>query len=381
MKRIGIFGGTFDPFHNQHLNIANTAYHKLSLDEVWILPTKQNPLKDSVSASDQQRVDMINLVIKNYSWIKLNDYELTSKQPSYTINTINDFIENYPNHKFFFIIGSDNLYILNKWQGIEQLINLVKIIVVNRPHYRKTLELMSKYKCQNLVVRPSSDISSAKIRNGEIINQIDIKINDYINNNLIYSYERLKANLDNNRTEHCINVGKMAVKLAIHYNEDANKALIAGTYHDLCKQWSKNKMTKFLTKYNKEILQEPFPIWHGYVAALYLKNHYQYHDDLVLHAIAKHTTGATEMKPLELIVLLADKISIERNHYYVEELRKLAFQDLTVAFKYYLEILKKHLIEQKKPLNNKFLTIYETWSNKNFNCKIKKDTYIKIKLC
>ncbi|WP_425382302.1 nicotinate-nucleotide adenylyltransferase [Spiroplasma endosymbiont of Melieria omissa] len=365
MKRIGIFGGTFDPFHNQHLNIANTAYHKLSLDEVWILPTKQNPLKDSVSASDQQRVDMINLVIKNYSWIKLNDYELTSKQPSYTINTINYFIENYPNHKFFFIIGSDNLYTLNKWQGIEQLINLVKIIVVNRPHYRKTLELMSKYKCQNLVVRPSSDISSAKIRNGEIINQIDIKINDYINNNLIYSYERLKANLDNNRTEHCINVGKMAVKLAIHYNEDANKVLIAGTYHDLCKQWSKNKMTKYLTKYNKEILQEPFPVWHGYVAALYLKNHYQYHDDLVLRAIAKHTTGATEMKPLELIVLLADKISIERNHYYVEELRKLAFQDLTVAFKYYLEILKKYLLEQKKPLNNKFLTIYEAWSNKN----------------
>ncbi len=365
MKHIGIFGGTFDPFHKQHLNIINTAYHKLVLDEVWILPTKQNPLKISVSASDQQRVDMINLVTKNSSWIKVNDYELTSKQPSYTINTINHFIKTYPDHKFFFIIGADNLYTLNKWQGIEQLINLVKIIVVNRPHYRKTIALMAKYKCQNLVVRPSNDISSAKIRTGEVITQLDSKVNDYINNNLIYSNERLKANLDNNRTQHCINVGKMAAKLATHYHQDANQALIAGTYHDLCKQWSKNKMHNYLLKYHKDILQEPFPIWHGYVAALYLKNHYQYHDDLVLSAIAKHTTGAITMKPLELIVLLADKISIERNQYYVEKIRKLAFQDLTIAFKYYLEILKNHLLAQKKPLTKNFLIIYEAWNKKD----------------
>ncbi|WP_425380880.1 nicotinate-nucleotide adenylyltransferase [Spiroplasma endosymbiont of Polydrusus pterygomalis] len=365
MKHIGIFGGTFDPFHNQHLNIINTAYHKLNLDEVWILPTKQNPLKASVSATDQQRVDMINLVTKDYSWIKLNDYELTSKQPSYTINTINHFLQTYPDHKFFFIIGADNLYTLNKWQGIEQLINLVKIIVVNRPHYRKTIALMSKYKCQNLVVRPSSDISSAKIRTGEVITQLDSKVNDYLNNNLIYSNERLQANLDNNRTQHCINVGQMAAKLATYYQQDANQALIAGTYHDLCKQWSKNKMHKYLQKYHKDILQEPFPVWHGYVAALYLKNHYQYHDDLILSAIAKHTTGAVTMKPLELIVLLADKISIERNQYYVEKLRKLAFQDLTIAFKYYLEILKNYLLAEKKPLTKNFLTIYEAWNKKD----------------
>lgn len=365
MKRIGIFGGTFDPFHNQHLNITNTAYHKLQLDEVWILPTKQNPLKDSVSTTDQQRITMINLATNDYPWIKLNNYELTSKQPSYTINTINHFIKKYPDHKFFFIIGSDNLYTLNKWQGIEQLINLVKIIVVNRPHYRKTIALMLKYKCQNLIVRPSSDISSAKIRNGEVINQLDSKVIAYINNNLIYSNERLQANLDNNRIQHCINVGNMAAKLAIHYKEDAKKALIAGTYHDLCKQWNKDKMNKYLLKYDKDLLQEPFPIWHGYLAALYLKNHYQYHDELILNAIAKHTTGAIIMKPLELIILLADKISIERNYYYVEELRKLAFQDLTIAFKYYLEILKEHLLTEKKPLNKNFLVVYNAWNKKD----------------
>lgn len=365
MKKIGIFGGTFDPFHNQHLNIINTAYHKLCLDEIWILPTKQNPLKASVSATDQQRITMIKLVISDYPWIKLNDYELTSNHPSYTINTINHFIKNYPHQQFFFIIGADNLHTLNKWQGIEQLINLVTMIVVNRPHYRKTITLMRKYKCQNLVVKPSNDISSAKIRNGEIINEVDNKINDYINNNLIYSCERLQANLDKSRSQHCINVGKMAAKLAEHYHLDSKQALIAGTYHDLCKQWSKTKMIKYLTKYNKKnILQEPFAVWHGYVAALYLKNHYHYRDDLMLSAIAKHTTGAVAMQPLELIVLLADKISIERNYHYVKKLRNLAFQDLTIAFSYYLKILKNHLLEQKKPLTTNFLTIYEAWNNK-----------------
>lgn len=364
MGKIGIFGGTFDPFHNQHLNIAITAYYKLSLDEVWILPTKQNPLKTAVNANDQQRVTMINLAISNYSWIKLNDYELTSNQPSYTINTINYFIKHYPHHQFFFIIGADNLYTLNQWHDIDQLINLVKIIVVNRPHYPKTIALMNKYKCQNLVVRPSNDISSAKIRSGKVISDLNFKVNDYINNNLIYCHQRLQANLDNDRLQHCLNVGDMAMQLAKHYQLNYQQAQIAGTYHDLCKQWSKKQMTNYLRKYHKVILQEPFAVWHGYVAALYLKYHYHYQDEEILNAIAKHTTGAIEMKPLELVVCLADKISKERNYDDVEELRKLAFQDLTLAFKYYLKILKNHLLATNQPLTNNFLMIYDTWNKK-----------------
>ncbi|WP_308149786.1 nicotinate-nucleotide adenylyltransferase [Spiroplasma sp. AdecLV25b] len=364
MKKIGILGGTFDPFHNQHLNIAKTAYQKLQLDEVWILPTKQNPLKDSVSATNEQRVAMINLVINDYPWLKLNEYELTNSEPSYTINTVTYFTNTYCNYKFYFIIGSDNLYTLNQWQGIEQLINLVKIVVVNRPHFRKTLDLMKKYQCRNLVVSPSSDISSAKIRNGEVINQLDSRVNNYINDNLLYNNTRLQFNLDEKRTQHCFNVGEMARKLAIHYKINPIHAQIAGNYHDLCKQWSKGKMTRYLTKYNKDILREPFPVWHGYVAALYLKNHYLVTNDSIINAIAKHTTGAIMMTELDLIVLLADKISIERSSPHVEQLRTLAFKDLTLAFKFYLKTLKTYLESKNQPLNKKFLTIYESWINK-----------------
>lgn len=364
MKKIGILGGTFDPFHNQHLNIAKTAYQKLQLDEVWILPTNQNPLKTNVIANNEQRVAMINLVIKDYPWLKLNKYELTNSEPSYTINTVTHFTNTYRNDKFFFIIGCDNLYTLNQWQGIDQLINIVKIVVVNRPHFRKTLELMEKYKCRNLVVLPSSDINSNKIRSGQVINQLDSRINDYINNNLLYIDSRLRFNLDEKRTQHCLNVGEMARKLAIHYDINYQQAQIAGIYHDLCKQWSKYKMKKYLSEHNKTILQEPFPIWHGYVAALYLKNHYLITNKYIIDAITKHTTGAVTMTKLDLIVLLADKVSIERTQPYVEQLRTLAFKDLNLAFKFYLRTLKTHLEAKNQRLTSSFLTIYESWIKK-----------------
>lgn len=364
MKKIGILGGTFDPFHNKHLNIAKTAYQKLKLDEVWILPTKQNPLKDKVSATNDQRIAMINLVIKDYPWLKLNEYELTNSAPSYTINTVTYFTNTYHDDKFFFIIGSDNLYTLNQWQGIERLINLVKIVVVNRPHFRKTLNLMKKYQCLNLVVYPSSNISSSKIRSGEVINQLDSRVNNYINDNLLYVNSRLQFNLDDKRMQHCLNVGEMARKLASHYNINPIDAQIAGIYHDLCKQWSKDKMIRYLTKHNKAILQEPFPVWHGYVSALYLKNHYLVRNDAVILAIAKHTTGSITMTTLDLIVLLADKVSIERSQPYVKKLRTLAFENLNLAFKFYLKILKTHLEVKNQPLNKNFLIIYDTWINK-----------------
>jgi len=362
MHRIGILGGTFDPFHNQHLNIAKAAYQKLKLAAVWILPTKQNPLKkQQISATNAQRIAMINLAIKDYPWLKLNDYELTTKGTNYTINTIQALKHQYPQYQFFFIIGSDNLATLQDWKAIDTLITLTKLVVVNRPHYRKTITLMQKYHCHNLVVRPSSAISSSKIRNGQVIDQLDLAVNDYINDNLLYVQQRLQFNLDQKRVQHSLNVAAMAQKLAIKHQVDHKKAQIAGIYHDLSKQWSKPKMTNYLLKYQPAVLNEPFPVWHGYVAAWYLQHHYHFKDQTILQAIAKHTTGAILMSTLELVVFLADKISIERNYREVETLRQLAFEDLTLAFKFYLTILKKQLLAKKQPLNQQFLTIYDWW--------------------
>lgn len=362
MKKIGILGGTFDPIHNQHIKIANTAYKKLKLDQVWILPTKKNPLKNNISANTEQRIAMIKLTIKNISWLKLNKYELENKNKiSYTIDTIKHFKKNYPNIEFYFIIGSDNLSTLNKWKEIDKLSNLVKIIVVNRPNYRKSIKLMEKYHCENLIVRPSSDISSSKIRDGEIINLLNPKVNDYINENLIYVNERLKFHLDEERYQHSINVGQTAKMLATKHHVEPSKALIAGTFHDIAKQWSKEKLTNYLSKYYPDGLKAPFNLYHAYVGALYLKNHWKYQNQDIISAIFKHTSGAIKMSKLDLVVLLADKIAPERDYPGVKDLRKLAFKDLNLAFSKYLELLKNNLLDKKVKLNQEFNLIYKKW--------------------
>lgn len=362
MKKIGILGGTFDPIHLQHIKIAQTAYEKLNLDEVWILPTKKNPLKNNVSASTAERITMIKLTIKKYSWLKLNDYELNSKSKvNYSIDTIKHFKKTNPNTEFFFIIGSDNLHTLKDWKGVEQLSTLIQLIVVNRPHYPKTLNLMKKYHCLNLVVKPSSDISSSKIRNGADISFLEPKVIDYINENLIYVQERLRFNLDEKRMQHCLNVGQAAQELAIKHHADANKALIAGTFHDIAKQWPKRKMRKYLKKYYPAGLKAPVNLYHSYAGALYLKNDLKFKDHEIIDAVFKHTSGAVKMSKLDLIVFLADKISKERKYPEVKELRKLALQDLNLAFSRDLELLRTNLLNKNVKLNQEFNLVYEKW--------------------
>lgn len=362
MKKIGILGGTFDPIHNQHITIAKATYKKLKLDEVWILPTKLNPLKTNISATTEQRIAMIKLAIKNLAWLKLNEYELTTKEKvNYTIDTMKVFQEKYPNTEFYFIIGSDNLASLNKWKDIQQLITLVKFVIINRPNFQASTSLMEKYHCQYLTLELPNNISSSKIRSGENIDLLNQDEINYINENLIYYQERLKFHLNNERYQHCINVGETARKLAIKHNENSEQALIAGTYHDIAKQWPKEKLINYIKQYYPKGLSAPFNLYHGYAGALYLQHHLKYQDKAIISAIFKHTSGAIKMSKLELIVLLADKISPERNYPGVNEIRKLAQKNLALAFSKYLEILKASLIARNFPLTEEFNSIYQTW--------------------
>ena len=365
MKKIAIFGGTFDPIHKQHVRIAKVAYEKLQLSELWFLPNKCNPLKKSSQATVQQRITMIKLAIKDIPWIKLVDYEMMRKTVvNYTIDTICHFQKLYPDVYFYFLIGSDNLWTLKNWKKIDELVKKVQFVIINRPCFKNSPKLMEKYNCIALEIKPSSTISSTQIRAGKIINQLNPLVNQYINEQMLYYQKRLAANLDDKRIVHSINTGKMAVKLANIHGVDSQKACIAGTYHDIAKQWSDEKLTKYLIKYAPNILQEHVNLYHSYAGAMYVKHHWKHHDDAIISAIMKHTTGALTMSKLDLIVFLADKVSCERQYDFVKTLRKMAFQDLEKAFVKYLEILKTSLTARNIIKNSLFEAIYEHWKLK-----------------
>ncbi|MGV3507663.1 MAG: nicotinate (nicotinamide) nucleotide adenylyltransferase [Sphingobacteriaceae bacterium] len=161
--QIGLFFGSFNPIHTGHLIIANYIANYTELDQVWLIVSPHNPLKnkrDLVNMYD--RLEMAKLATDNAEKLKVSDIEFKLPQPSYTIDTLTHLRERYPEHQFTLIMGSDNLKSLKKWKNYEVLLNDYKILVYPRPGYQN-LELAS-HPSVTITDTPQMEISSTFIR-------------------------------------------------------------------------------------------------------------------------------------------------------------------------------------------------------------------------
>jgi nicotinate-nucleotide adenylyltransferase len=160
MRKIGILGGTFDPPHNGHLLIANEVLNTLGLDEIWLMPNGEPPHKQkSNSASNEERLKMLELAIQPNQDFKVQPIELEREGKSYTFDTMTLLYERYPKHQFYFIIGADMIEYLPKWHKIDELIKLVQFVGVERPNYSHQTHYPIQY-----VDVPAFDVSSSMIR-------------------------------------------------------------------------------------------------------------------------------------------------------------------------------------------------------------------------
>lgn len=137
MKNIGIFGGSFNPIHCGHLNIAETAASKFDLQRVFFIPCKTSPFKTGAMAemyvSDEHRLAMIKLSLAGHSNFEISEIELNRGGVSYSYETVFAIKEMFPDAHLFFIIGSDSLLTLSKWHKIGALLNLCDFVTVERP--------------------------------------------------------------------------------------------------------------------------------------------------------------------------------------------------------------------------------------------------------
>ena len=135
-QRIGIFGGSFDPVHNGHLEIAEAALRKHKLDRVIFVPARLQPHKpNEPHASGEQRLEMIKLAIADNPKFEASDCELRRPGKSYTIDTVKDFRSSLgADAELFLIIGSDGLRDFARWHGVQELVGLCRIIVAARPN-------------------------------------------------------------------------------------------------------------------------------------------------------------------------------------------------------------------------------------------------------
>lgn len=159
--RIGILGGTFNPIHIGHLILAEEARERLGLGRVIFVPTYLPPHKDNSDiAPCQDRLTMVKLAISGNKYFSVSDIEIKRNGLSYTIDTIREFENLYPKDELYFIIGSDLLKYLDEWKDLNEIIKMVRFIVVTRPTY--PLEKIPSY-ITTMPIR-AVDISAFEIR-------------------------------------------------------------------------------------------------------------------------------------------------------------------------------------------------------------------------
>lgn len=161
MKKVGILGGTFNPPHIGHLIVANEVYQALALDEVRFMPNAIAPHKEVEHAlTNEQRLDMVECAIKNYSQFTIEPFEVDRGGVSYTYDTMCALRMREPDVQFYFIIGGDMIDSLHTWYRIEELINLVQFVGVKRPG----TNAQTSYSVLMVDV-PEINLSSTLIRN------------------------------------------------------------------------------------------------------------------------------------------------------------------------------------------------------------------------
>lgn len=131
--KIGLYFGTYNPIHVGHLVIANYMADYTDLDQVWLIVSPHNPLKEkSTLLADHHRLELVRIAIDDNDKLRVSDIEFKLPKPSYTVTTIMHLKEKHPNHEFALIMGEDNLRTLHKWYNHDYLLKNHTIYVYPR---------------------------------------------------------------------------------------------------------------------------------------------------------------------------------------------------------------------------------------------------------
>lgn len=192
MRRIrtGIFGGSFNPIHNGHVALAERILRKARLDEVWLLVTPQNPWKSqSDLLDDNKRLEMVKLAVEDRPRLIASDFEFHLPRPSYTWNTLQALVQDFPDRIFSLIVGGDNWAKFNSWYEHDKILAHHRILVY--PRRDCEINVNSLPKRVRLIPMELIDISSTEIRrriqeNLSYTDLVSPKVAEYIEKNKVY---------------------------------------------------------------------------------------------------------------------------------------------------------------------------------------------------
>ncbi len=360
MRKIGILGGTFNPIHYGHLALGLAATEQYDLEEVWLMPSKLPPHKSHFTMlSEEHRLAMTNLAAQTDPRFLASDFELRREGLTYTADTLELLTKEYPDVKFYFIIGGDSFINFANWRRPGRILELCTLLAAGRAGYEETLITSAAENLKNqfphakigTVILADYPISSNEIRTAfytgtseRVRHYLPETVWNYLQEHKLYAKvtfaeldEEMARILPRKRYLHSVAVAHLAAAYAVSLGYEPERALIAGILHDCAKAYSDEKLVADCDKYSisvTEVERRNGFLLHGKLGAFYTKTKYFITDEEILSAISYHTTGRPGMTDLEKVVFLADYLEPFRTQPTtpdLNEIRKIAFHNIDKA--------------------------------------------------
>jgi nicotinate-nucleotide adenylyltransferase len=317
-KRVILFGGSFDPIHNGHIAVARAALKQLNASEFLLVLAFDAPLKDRMLTPFHHRANMIKAAICDVEGFFVNEIEATLPLPNYTVVTLQTLKALYPLIDFVLLIGADQAADFERWKDPDIIRSMVEIAVYPRKGH-KYIEGFTR------IDQPLVEVSSTAIRMGSSTDAPKEVLRYMMSKNL-YTEQIVASMISDKRMKHVLRVTELTRQLALRHGIDADKAVLAGLFHDATKQWPQERLLRWMRVYRPNLLHLNPAIWHAFVAADVLKYSYHIRDKSILQAIAHHVEGnSSDM--LAKILYVADKIEPGRK-YDTAILIQSAFNDI-----------------------------------------------------
>ena len=205
IKRLGIFGGAFDPVHKGHTQSLKFINDLKIVDEVYVIPNFASPHDKDIRSSGSHRLKMLEMAFNEFENIKINEFELNNKKKSYSYETLNSFKQLFPDRHFSLIIGLDSLHSFTTWKNWEEILSLCSLLVLGRTlnknkkldkalESRITLDIDDFFSEHGKIFRLGNDfinVSSSeirkKIKNDESLKGLlDQNVQEYIQDMSLY---------------------------------------------------------------------------------------------------------------------------------------------------------------------------------------------------
>ena len=369
MMRIGIFGGTFNPVHSEHILVARAAVKELNLDKLFIMPTFISPHKNSMPAPAEDRLNMLKLVFSEDEKIEVSDYEIEKQGKSYTYLTVEYFKEKY-DAELFFICGGDMLTNFKTWRYPERILVACTLAVFDRENSFTDFDAEREYfkrtfsKDYIKLSHVGKNISSTKIRvyaafSLSLAMLVEKEVEEYIKNKKLYQgneyIEFVKCTLTDKRLVHTANVVVTALSKVKELKLDEEKVITACILHDCAKYIDASTVTGFSIPDGM-----PHPVVHAFLGAHIAKNRLGINEEEIIDAIKYHTSGKANMTTLGKLVFVADMLEEGRNYEGVDYLRKLYNgSDFEACFKECLREEYIHLQNKKSEIFVETINAYD----------------------